>query len=199
MELWLVRHGDTIVEEDGLYLPRNGLTDLGLEQAKSVAKVLSKTSFDVCYSSALLRAVQTAEVFAELTASRITQIEELNEIEVGSLEEAPAEFKKKVVNHQVSLDFSEFGGENPDEFSTRIVSGFKKLIADAESKDAARIVGFLHGGTIGAILDHIADRDFNYRRRPRMPNCSYTIVSKKSDREWSEWQGWCSNHLAAIT
>ena len=199
MELWLVRHGETIVEEDGLYLPRNGLTDLGLEQAKSVAKVLSKTSFDVCYSSALLRAVQTAEVFAEMTASRFTQIEELNEIEVGSLEDAPAEFKKKVVNHQVSLDFSEFGGENPHEFSTRIVSGFKKLIADAESKDAARIVGFLHGGTIGAILDHIADRDFNYRRRPRMPNCSYTIVSKKSDREWSDWQGWCSDHLAAIT
>ena len=199
MELWLVRHGETIVEEDGLYLPHNGLTEMGFEQARLVAKVLSKTSFDVCYSSALPRAVQTAEVFAELTANRFTQIEELNEIEVGRIEEASAEFKKKVINHQVTLDFSAFGGEDPHAFSARIVSGFKKLIADAESRDAARIVGFLHGGTIGAILDHIAGRNFSYRRRPRMPNCSYTVVRKKPGLGWTEWQGWCSDHLTAIT
>ena len=199
MELWLVRHGDTIVEADGLYLPRNGLTDLGFEQARSVAKVLSKTSFDVCYSSALPRAVQTAEIFAELTASRFTKIDELNEIDVGRIEEASADFKQKVVNHQVTLDFSAFGGENPDEFSARIVRGFKTLLGDAESRDAVRVLGFLHGGTIGAILDHLSGRDFNYRRRPRMPNCSYTVVSQKPNHGWTEWQGWHSDHLPKLT
>lgn len=199
MELWLVRHGETIVEDDGLYLPHNGLTQLGFEQARSVAEVLSKTSFDVCYSSALPRAVQTAQVFADLTDSRFTQIEELNEIEVGRIEEAPAEFKTRVVNHEVSLDFSEFGGETSDEFYSRIVGGFAKLFEDANSRRADRVLGFLHGGTIGAILDHIAGRDFNYRRRPRMPNCSYTIVSTKPDRGWTEWQRWYGDHLNAIT
>lgn len=199
MELWLVRHGDTIVEEDGLYKPHNGLTELGFEQARSVAKVLSKTSFDVCYSSTLPRAVQTAAIFAELTASRFTQIEELNEIEVGRIEEASAEFKNRVVNHRVSLDFSAFGGENPDEFSARIICGFKKLQADAEARGAARVLGFLHGGTIGAILDHIGGRNFDYRRRPRMPNCAYTVVRETGDDGWTEWQGWFSDHLPKLT
>ncbi len=199
MELWLVRHGETIVEEDGLYKPHSGLTELGQQQAVSVAKVLANTEFDVCYSSALPRAVQTAQVFADLTTNQFTQIPELNEIEVGRIEDAPAELKKRVINHQVTLDFSEFGGENSDEFFTRIIGGFSKLVQDADSRRAQRVLGFLHGGTIGAILDHIAGRDFNYRRRPRMPNCSYTIVSKKSDRGWTEWQGWHSDHLTAIT
>ena len=199
MELWLVRHGDTITEKDGLYKPHNGLTELGRQQAKSVAKVLANSEFDVCYSSALPRAVQTAEIFADMTANRFTQIPELNEIEVGRIEEASAEFKSRVINHQVTLDFSEFGGENSHEFYTRIVDGFAKLIEDADSRRAFRVLGFLHGGTIGAILDHISGRDFNYRRRPRMPNCSYTVVSKKSDRGWTEWEGWYSDHLTSIT
>ena len=118
---------------------------------------------------------------------------------MGRIEEAPAEFKNRVINHQVTLDFSEFGGENSDDFYSRVVGGFAKLIEDADSRCAKRVLGFLHGGTIGAILDHIAGRDFNYRRRPRMPNCSYTVVSKMPNRGWTEWQGWRSDHLTAIT
>ena len=199
MELWLVRHGDTIVEGDGLYKPHNGLTELGRQQAISVAKVLANTDFDVCYSSALPRAVQTAQIFADMTANRFKQIPELNEIEVGRIEEASAEFKNRVINHQVTLDFSEFGGETSHEFYTRIVGGFAKLIEDANARWANRVLGFLHGGTIGAILDHIAGREFNYRRRPRMPNCSYAVVSEKPDSGWTEWQGWHSDHLLAIS
>ena len=99
----------------------------------------------------------------------------------------------------MNLDFSDFGGENSDEFYKRIVGGFSKLIEDADARRADRVVGFLHGGTIGAILDHIAGRDFNYRRRPRMPNCSYTVVSKDPDVGWTDWQGWHSDHLSALT
>lgn len=199
MQLWLVRHGDTIVEKDGLYKPHNGLTKLGRRQAVAVANVLADTEFDVCYSSALPRAVQTAQIFADLTTSRFIQIPELNEIEVGRIEEASAEFKNRVINHQVTLDFSEFGGENSDDFYARVVGGFAKLLEDADARRADRVLGFLHGGTIGAILDHIAGRDFNYRRRPRMPNCSYTVVSLKPGQGWTEWPGWCSDHLTEIT
>lgn len=199
MELWLVRHGETIVGADGLYKPQNRLTDLGLRQAASVAEALAKTSFDVCYSSALPRAVQTAEVFAELTASEFTQLPELNEIEIGRIEEATPEFKAQVISHEIDLDFSAFGGETAEDFFVRIVGGFEKLLDDAGAKSASRVLGFLHGGTIGAILDHIAGREFNYRRRPRMPNCAYTVVSKTPDCGWTEWQGWHSEHLSTIT
>ena len=199
MELWLVRHGDTIVAEDGLYKPHHGLTELGFEQARSVAEVLADVEFDACYSSNLPRAIQTAQVFADLTSHTFSRIEDLNEIEVGRIEDAAAEFKKDVVNHRVDLDFSQFDGENPVEFSARIQRGFRQLLEDVKSKNCDRVVGFLHGGTIGAILDFMAGRDFNYRGRPRMPNCSYTVVSELSDGGWTEFAGWQSDHLKTIT
>ena len=199
MELWLVRHGDTIVAEDGLYKPHHGLTELGFEQARSVAEALADVEFDACYSSNLPRAIQTAQVFADLTSRTFSRIEALNEIEVGHIEDASVAFKKNVVNHRVDLDFSQFGGENPVEFSARIQRGFGQLLEDAKSKNCDRVVGFLHGGTIGAILDYMAGRDFNYRGRPRMPNCSYTVVSESSDGGWTKFSGWQSDHLRSIT
>ena len=199
MEIWLVRHGDTIVAEDGLYQPHHGLTDLGLRQAQSVAEALAHVDFDACYSSALPRAVQTAQIFADLTSREFTRIAGLNEIEVGRIEDASVEFKQDVVNHRVELDFSQFGGENPSEFSSRVKRGFKQLLSDAEANGAKRIVGFLHGGTIGAILDHMHGRDFDYRSRPRMPNCSYAVVSKTADGVWTEWERWHTDHLAVLT
>ena len=199
MELWLVRHGDTIVAEDGLYKPHHGLTELGFEQARSVAEALADVEFDACYSSNLPRAIQTAQVFTDLTSHTFSRIEALNEIEVGHIEDASVAFKKNVVNHLVDLDFSQFGGENPVEFSARIQRGFGQLLEDAKSRNCDRVVGFLHGGTIGAILDYIAGRDFDYRSRPRMPNCSYTVVSESSDGGWTEFSGWQSDHLRSIT
>ncbi len=199
MDLWLVRHGDTIVGEDGLYKPHHGLTELGFQQARSVAKVLADIEFDACYSSVLPRAIQTARVFTDLISCEFTMVEDLNEIEVGQIEEASVEFKSKVVNHRVDLDFSQFGGEDPMQFSSRIKRGFDQLMHDARGKTAGRIVCFLHGGTIGAILDHMQGRDFDYRSRPRMPNCSYTVVSETSDDGWTEWSGWHSDHLEILT
>ena len=199
MELWLVRHGDTITAEDGLYKPHHGLTELGRAQAKSVAEVLSTTAFDACYTSDLPRAVQTAQIFADLTTRKFSRIADLNEIKVGRIEDASVEFKSDVVNHRVDLDFSQFGGENPTQFSERIVRGFDQLLDDAKSKRANRVLGFLHGGTIGAILDYITGREFDYRRRPRMPNCAYTIVQETDEDGWTEWQGWHSDHLTILT
>ncbi|MXZ02664.1 MAG: histidine phosphatase family protein, partial [Chloroflexi bacterium] len=88
MELWLVRHGDTIVGEDGLYKPHHGLTELGFEQARSVARALKDVEFDECYSSDLPRAIQTAQTYADLTSRHFTRIADLNEIDVGRIEDA---------------------------------------------------------------------------------------------------------------
>ena len=199
MELWLVRHGDTIVGEDGLYQPHHGLTELGFEQARSVAHALKDVQFDACYSSDLPRAIETAQTYADLTSRRFTTIAKLNEIDVGKIHAASVSFKNDVVNHRVELDFSQFGGENPEQFSRRIQHGFAQMLADAKSKNCQRVVAFLHAGTIGAILDHLAGRKFDYRSRPRMPNCAYTIINQNHNGKWTPWKRWHSDHLTAIT
>ena len=199
MELWLVRHGDTIVGDDGLYQPHHGLTEIGFQQARSVAGALVDVDFDARYTSNLPRAIQTAQAYVDLTSHRFTRIADLNEIDVGRIQDASVDFKHRVVTHQVELDFSQFGGENPNQFSNRVQQGFHQLLEDAKSKNCDRVVGFLHAGTIGAILDYMAGREFDYRSRPRMPNCAYTIVSQTSNGGWTEWERWHSDHLTTLT
>ena len=199
MELWLVRHGDTIIGEDGLYKPHHGLTELGFEQAHSVALALEDVEFDECYSSNLPRAIETAQTYADLTSRRFTRIADLDEIDVGHIGDAPVAFKNDIVNHRVELDFSQFGGEDPNQFSVRVQRGFARLLEDAKSKKCDRVVGFLHAGTIGVILDHVAGREFDYRSRPRMPNCAYTIISQTANGGWTEWERWHSGHLKTLT
>ncbi len=67
LELYLIRHGQSAgnVERDNNKLTLKELNDpyltpLGLSQAEKLGEALSEISFDAVYSSALLRAVQTA-------------------------------------------------------------------------------------------------------------------------------------------
>ena len=199
MQLWLVRHGETIVGEDGLYLPHHGLTELGREQARAVAEVLAQHDFDACYSSSLPRAVETAATFANLTGSKFASISALNEIEVGDLTNAPVEFKQRIINHYGEMDYSMFGGEDAPRFAKRVQKGFAELLEDAEERQAENVVAFLHGGTIAAIIDHLAGEEFDYRVRPRMPNCSYSVATRNGEGIWSSWNGWQTDHLPKLT
>src|SRR5258708_11506190 len=83
-ELFIVRHGDAIPEEDeiipsGIYddLP---LSRIGREQAQALAERLSDTRFDAMYSSPLLRCQQTAAPLSEhqhMTPTRLPGIQEI--------------------------------------------------------------------------------------------------------------------------
>lgn len=63
MELYLVRHGQTQANLDGVYCGSSdlALTALGEQQADAVAAQLAGVSFDVVYTSGLQRTHQTAQ------------------------------------------------------------------------------------------------------------------------------------------
>ena len=62
MELYLVRHGQTQANLDGVYCGSSdlALTSLGEQQAKAVEAQLASLSFDAVYTSRLRRTQQTA-------------------------------------------------------------------------------------------------------------------------------------------
>ncbi len=199
MKIWLVRHGETMVGRDGLYKPHHGLTDIGIKQAYEVAKVLAEHEIDACYSSELPRAVETMDRYSLVSGLFGDRIGELNEIDVGGIDEASPEVKRQIIEHKSDLDFSQFGGENPESFYRRVTRGWEMLLLDAERKNAGLVAAFLHGGTIGAIIDFVEGRDFDYRFRPRMPNCSYAVIELDASGTWSPWSGWETSHLSALT
>lgn len=204
MKIWLIRHGETKTGPDGLYRSHHGLTDLGIQQADEVAQVLAKHKIDICYSSGLLRAIETMQRYIKIIKHNVNtvHIDALNEIDIGRIEEAPSEIKEQVISHQSDLDFSQFGGEDPKSFQIRVAGGWQELLEDAKAKDISTVAAFLHGGTIGAIIDHIAGNQFDYRARPRMPNCAYTIIDTSftdTDSDTTQWSGWQSSHLSTLT
>ena len=202
MKIWLIRHGETKTGPDGLYKSHHGLTDLGIQQADEVAQVLVEHKIDICYSSGLVRAIETMGRYIEILDHKVNtvHIDALNEIDIGRVEETSPEVKHQIINHLSDLDFSQFGGEDPERFQNRVVGGWQELLEDAKSKDISTAAAFLHGGTIGVIIDHIAGNQFDYRARPRMPNCAYVIIDTSfTNSDTTQWNGWQTSHLSTLT
>ena len=199
VKLWLIRHGQTVVGSDGLYRPHHGLTDLGRTQADEVAMAVSAYPIEICYTSTLPRAIETAQAYTNDRDVELIQLGDLDEVNTGDIYSAPDSLKRRIIGHDFDLDFSQFGGETTNEFVARVKAGFQAMLCDIGTRNVSNVAAFLHGGTINAILDLVAGADFNYRRRPRMPNCSYTVVKLGSDDGTPHWERWECDHLTVLT
>ena len=199
MKLCLIRHGQTKVGSDGLYRPDSGLTELGHQQASEVAAAIADMPIEICYTSVLPRAIETATHYVNERDIELVRIEALNEIFTGDIYSAPESIRLRIIGHDFDLDFGQFGGESKTSFSERIAGGWNQLKADCERRGVAFAAAFLHGGSIAAIIDIINGDDFNYRRRPRMPNCAYTVIDLPTDGEGWQWERWESDHLTQST
>jgi broad specificity phosphatase PhoE len=141
VELWLVRHGETLWNREGKLL---GWTDLpltpeGEAQARALKGLLP--SFPA-YSSDLARALRTAE----LAGFRPEATRALREIHFGALEGAPWEALEPAYKEAL-LSFQGFhppGGESLEEFQERILRFLEGLKAPA--------LLFTHGGVVRATL-----------------------------------------------
>jgi broad specificity phosphatase PhoE len=86
--LYLVRHGQTAYNRDGLGLGRADLplTEEGLAQAAAIAERLAHEPIEHVYSSPLRRALDTARPIAEARGLAVEVREELIELDVGNTE-----------------------------------------------------------------------------------------------------------------
>jgi probable phosphoglycerate mutase len=141
VELWLVRHGETLWNREGRLL---GWTDLpltpeGEAQARALKGLLPPLP---AYSSDLVRALRTAE----LAGFRPEATWALREIHFGALEGAPWEalepaYKEALLRFQ---GFHPPGGESLEDFQERIFRFLEGLKAPA--------LLFTHGGVVRAAL-----------------------------------------------
>ena len=83
-----LRHGATDWNRQGLFQGRtdNPLNDDGIAQAHAAAEKLRAVELGHVVSSPLLRAVQTAEIIANITAKTVTLDQGLIELDFGSFE-----------------------------------------------------------------------------------------------------------------
>ncbi|HEY4695509.1 MAG TPA: alpha-ribazole phosphatase [Candidatus Hydromicrobium sp.] len=158
VKLFLIRHGQTLWNEEGRYQGDRdiGLTRLGIRQAKLAAKYLSRINFSNIYSSPLKRAIDTANIIGRARNLKIIVRENLKEIHFGKWEG----MKFNEINKQFHDDYQKWlkdpynscptGGESFKLVQERAVAEIDNMINENEDKSSIAVV--THGGIILSLL-----------------------------------------------
>ncbi|MGI9536553.1 MAG: alpha-ribazole phosphatase [Desulfocapsaceae bacterium] len=155
VEIYLVRHGETV--STGTY---TGSTDVelsadGRQQARSLHSFLYKVHFDHCFCSPLVRCRETFTLFdVDIECSFA---ESLKEIDFGDWEGLRFDEIKARYPDQLSEwmrqgeDFEFPEGEKIVTFNTRVSEWFDKLLTN----DFNRVLIVAHGGVLRAGICHL--------------------------------------------
>lgn len=155
MRLFLVRHGQTTYNRDGLGLGRTDapLTDLGIEQARRIGEFFASKRVDAVFSSPLSRAAHVAQQVDKSVEPQLT--EALIELDAGETEGIPfTDMREKYADflktwggpegHTVTMP----GGESLADVDAR-VGPFLGALAEG---GASSIVLVSHNFVVRAIL-----------------------------------------------
>ena len=156
-ELWLIRHGESTGNRDGLLQGQEDLplSPFGHEQCKRLAERLASTRFNVLYSSDLSRAQQTASYLAERWNLPIHIDPRLREIDVGAwsglanqviAERFPDEWLRWMDRDPT---LKRGGGESYADAQLRVTMAIGQI---AKHHAGQRIAIVMHGGVMRAYM-----------------------------------------------
>jgi len=154
--VYLMRHGDVRYHRPGgqtVFSTEVELSAEGVEQARQVHEMLAEVPFDLGAHTGLTRTRQTAGLVLAGRDVPLHEINQLREMEVGSIgdlsdERIDAEFTYGI-ERAAEPGASFLGGESFADFQGRIVPGFEAFLL-RKDWTTALLVG--HGGTNAVIL-----------------------------------------------
>ena len=159
--LFLIRHGQSIYNLENRFTGWKDveLTDLGISQAIEAGDILSKITFDLCYTSNLSRAQNTLNLILEKMNQnpKIIKDEALNERDYGDLiGQNKLEAAKKFGSKQVqiwrrSFDVPPPGGESLKMTAERTLPYYNSVIKP-QITSGKNIIISAHGNSIRAIV-----------------------------------------------
>lgn len=188
MKLIIVRHGETEWNKESRLQGEKDvpLSKAGLQQAKMLAKRLSKSKIDVIYSSLLKRAARTTEEIKRFHRSiRITKDKELNEMSWGIWEGFTWDRVKKeypqlyIARKKDKFNFKVPRGESPKMLKSRITRVLNKIIKNNKGKNVLIVS---HGGVNRTILGILLRWGNKKIVSTIINNASITIVSIKNSK-----------------
>lgn len=193
MLIYLVRHGETRSNEEGYF---QGWTDdplnsNGILLAEITGKGMRDIRFDVCISSPLLRAKQTAEIILRESGNDMLPIridERIKEINAGDWEMKkfrPGERDSVIDEHLLNLFFSDTfrfsafpGGESIRRVCLRTQDFLKSLTAKDDGKSYLVVT---HGLALRSMLNCFYDEPEDFWHGHVPYNCSVSIIEAKND------------------
>lgn len=158
LELWLIRHGESTWNRENRIQGQSDppLSDLGILQAKALARRLARYTFDAAFSSDLQRAYHTAQL--ALPATELRCDARLREIHFGVLEgkiwEGLEGDEGRILESWREDPYHNRlpGGESYRDLAARMAEWIESL------PRSGRFVAFAHGGSIRSALYHFTGR-----------------------------------------
>lgn len=199
MKLFLLRHGESeanVLHEFSNRGMRHPLTELGRQQAATVAEQLCGQQVMGIFSSPLLRAYETARIMGETLKVGVAIADALREFDTGILEgkhddESWAVFDRLwdtwFVGNRPEVKIE--GGENLLEIRARVIPFFNGLAEKAEQFNG-NLALVSHGGIYRCMLPELltnVSRDYVNEHPIRYTEI--IIVRWQSDGWWCEQWG----------
>ena len=173
MNIYLVRHGETDWNRNGILM---GQADIplnikGKEQATKIANNLKDVEFDICYSSPLSRAKETAEIICQ--GKKIVEDNLLKERGSGI-------YSGKNKNQ---IDWDEYSKDNSVESCEALFERAKEFSKKLEYIDAENVLIVSHSGLLKNLLHILKNGDFetfdwNSYSDSFKNNCDFIVIKK---------------------
>ena len=170
MKLYVVRHGETDWNKKKFMQGNTdvSLNETGISQAKMISEKLKDVNFDVCYSSPLSRAYDTASIICNGKVN--IQIDNrLEERELGEYEGKESSLYNSEYYWNLKIDSSDKGVESPKDLLKRISSFYDDLL-EKHNDEVILIVS--HGAIVRGLNFVINGYDENTKIYEfDVPNC----------------------------
>lgn len=181
MKLFLIRHGQTSANLEGIYAGQTDvpLTDLGRQQAEAIRPILAPIVFDKIFSSDLQRAIDTQRLAIPGTEGIRTPL--LREYDVGSLVGVDFAQGRQLFSQRqntgITRDYSLFSGESPQMVCDRV----RKFLALLEAAPCETAVAFVHNGIMNTMLRIVLGVEFD-TAAVKSQNCAIHIFEYDGTR-----------------
>jgi broad specificity phosphatase PhoE len=188
----LVRHAESVFSARGI---ANGRADVpcplsegGVAQAQALAQDLADEDIDLCVTSELERARQTADIALAGRPVRRIVVPELNDPLYGGYESGPLDAYIDWAHANDSAAEPPGGGEPRQKLVARYAAGFRRLLGWPERT----ILIVTHSLPAAYVLMALTGRDPD----PRVPLVEYAKIHVLSARELeravSRLESWCA-------
>lgn len=181
MYIWLIRHGQTVLNKKALMQGRTDepLSETGRAQARAARKYTEGVKFDAVYSSPLVRAVETAEIVSGVLREKIIIDPRLIEVNFGKYE------KKKYYELGPAMTLywalpEVFPAPPTVETTAEIRERSSSFLKELEKKDYENVLVAAHGGILRGLNGYLLDRKNGLRWRPKMQNCEIMEYSSEN-------------------
>jgi alpha-ribazole phosphatase len=160
--IFLVRHGETTWNTQGRFQGHSDtpLSESGQRQAKGLGNYLKGETLQAIYTSDLRRAWDTAKIISAHHKLEVIPNPQFREMNFGSWEgldyrEIQEKFPEKLAEWQKNImTTAPPGGENLEQFVTRVQAAYGDIIHDNLESDILLVA---HGGVLQVLLCFVLD------------------------------------------